>query len=318
MSQETLANAEGVDFALVAYREEGVWQVRELDEAKAGSDLDGFARSCAASPVTPARSAWCPSTRTSSCWSGCSAPRPGILLSDVTAATDWPIARSVVDQLELPLPDDEEEQEPAGDLDIVADLGLGAMDMGALLDDVDLYPDEMLGDIAAKLGFGALYDDAVGVRPVTSSMTPGSGPRPWGGPRRGACGAGHVRRTHRGGGARRGRRRRRPGPQPAGGGRRPHRARRGGRAPRGGGRRGEWRLGGCTLVVTLEPCTMCAGAVVLSRVDRLVFAAFDEKAGAVGSLWDVVRDRRLNHRPEVVSGVRADESTDLLRTFFAR
>jgi len=80
---------------------------------------------------------------------------------------------------------------------------------------------------------------------------------------------------------------------------------------------GEWRLSGCTLVVTLEPCTMCAGATVLSRVDRLVFAAFDDKAGAVGSLWDVVRDRRLNHRPEVVSGVLAEESTDLLRGFFA-
>ena len=80
---------------------------------------------------------------------------------------------------------------------------------------------------------------------------------------------------------------------------------------------GEWRLSGCTLVVTLEPCTMCAGATVLSRVDRLVFAAFDDKAGAVGSLWDVVRDRRLNHRPEVVSGVLDEESTDLLRGFFA-
>lgn len=82
--------------------------------------------------------------------------------------------------------------------------------------------------------------------------------------------------------------------------------------------RGEWRLGGCTLVVTLEPCTMCAGAVVLSRVDRLVFAAYDAKAGAVGSLWDVVRDRRLNHRPEVVGGVLAEESTALLDAFFAR
>lgn len=81
--------------------------------------------------------------------------------------------------------------------------------------------------------------------------------------------------------------------------------------------RGEWRLTGCTLVVTLEPCTMCAGAVVLSRVDRLVFGAFDDKAGAVGSLWDVVRDRRLNHRPEVISGVLAEESTALLVDFFA-
>jgi tRNA(adenine34) deaminase len=80
---------------------------------------------------------------------------------------------------------------------------------------------------------------------------------------------------------------------------------------------GEWRLSGCTLVVTLEPCTMCAGAAVLSRVDRVVFGAFDDKAGAVGSLWDVVRDRRLNHRPEVVTGVLAEESAALLAEFFA-
>jgi tRNA(adenine34) deaminase len=80
---------------------------------------------------------------------------------------------------------------------------------------------------------------------------------------------------------------------------------------------GAWRLTGCTLVVTLEPCTMCAGAIVLSRLDRLVFAAYDEKAGAVGSLWDVVRDRRLNHRPEVVTGLLADESRSLLDDFFA-
>jgi tRNA(adenine34) deaminase len=81
--------------------------------------------------------------------------------------------------------------------------------------------------------------------------------------------------------------------------------------------RGEWRLSGCTLVVTLEPCTMCAGALVLARVDRLVFGAYDDKAGAVGSLWDVVRDRRLNHRPEVIGGVLAEESTALLDEFFA-
>jgi tRNA(adenine34) deaminase len=81
--------------------------------------------------------------------------------------------------------------------------------------------------------------------------------------------------------------------------------------------RGQWRLSGCTLVVTLEPCTMCAGAAVLSRVDRIVFGAYDEKAGAVASLWDVVRDRRLNHRPEVVGGVLADESTAQLDAFFA-
>jgi tRNA(adenine34) deaminase len=79
---------------------------------------------------------------------------------------------------------------------------------------------------------------------------------------------------------------------------------------------GTWRLDGCSLVVTLEPCTMCAGALVLARVGRLVYGAADPKAGAVGSLWDVVRDRRLNHRPEVVPGVLEGESGELLRTFF--
>jgi len=79
---------------------------------------------------------------------------------------------------------------------------------------------------------------------------------------------------------------------------------------------GRWRLEDCTLVVTLEPCTMCAGALGLARVRRLVFGAYDEKAGAVGSLWDVVRDRRLNHRPEVLAGVLADECGALLREFF--
>ncbi|MCV2491086.1 nucleoside deaminase [Geodermatophilus sp. YIM 151500] len=77
-----------------------------------------------------------------------------------------------------------------------------------------------------------------------------------------------------------------------------------------------WRLTGATLVVTLEPCTMCAGAAVLARVARIVYAADDPKAGAAGSLWDVVRDRRLNHRPEVTGGVRAEESAALLRAFF--
>lgn len=82
-------------------------------------------------------------------------------------------------------------------------------------------------------------------------------------------------------------------------------------------RRGGWRLSGCTLVASLEPCPMCAGAVVLSRVDRLVFAAYDEKAGAAGSVWDLVRDRRLNHRPEVVAGVLEADSAALIGEFFA-
>jgi tRNA(adenine34) deaminase len=79
---------------------------------------------------------------------------------------------------------------------------------------------------------------------------------------------------------------------------------------------GSWRLTGLTLVVTLEPCTMCAGAVTAARLGRLVYGAEDPKAGAVGSLWDVVRDRRLSHRPEVIGGVLAAECGALLRDFF--
>ncbi|SFD86707.1 tRNA(adenine34) deaminase [Actinopolyspora alba] len=77
-----------------------------------------------------------------------------------------------------------------------------------------------------------------------------------------------------------------------------------------------WRLGGCTLAVTVEPCTMCAGALVLSRISRLVFGSWEPRTGAVGSLWDVVRDDRLNHRPEVVGGVLDRECAALLAEFF--
>jgi len=80
---------------------------------------------------------------------------------------------------------------------------------------------------------------------------------------------------------------------------------------------GTWRLTGLTLVVTLEPCTMCAGAVTVARLARVVYGAEDPKGGAVGSLWDVLRDTRLNHRPEVIGGVLAAECGDLLRDFFA-
>jgi tRNA(adenine34) deaminase len=80
---------------------------------------------------------------------------------------------------------------------------------------------------------------------------------------------------------------------------------------------GRWRLTDLTLVVTLEPCTMCAGAVTAARLGRLVYGAEDPKAGAVGSLWDVVRDRRLNYHPEVIGGVLAGECGEMLREFFA-
>jgi tRNA(adenine34) deaminase len=79
---------------------------------------------------------------------------------------------------------------------------------------------------------------------------------------------------------------------------------------------GDWRLDGCTLVVTLEPCAMCAGAIAQSRIPKLVFGAWDEKAGAVGSQWDLLRDPRQLHKPEVIAGVMADECAALLAEFF--
>jgi tRNA(adenine34) deaminase len=82
------------------------------------------------------------------------------------------------------------------------------------------------------------------------------------------------------------------------------------------GVRGEWRLEGCTVAVTVEPCTMCAGALGLARVKRVVFGAWEPKTGAAGSLWDVLRDRRQNHRPEVVGGVLEAECAALLEAFF--
>ena len=78
-----------------------------------------------------------------------------------------------------------------------------------------------------------------------------------------------------------------------------------------------WRLDDCTLYVTLEPCTMCAGAIVNSRIKRVVYGADEPKTGAAGSLWDVMRDRRLNHQVEIIRGVLADESAQLLQEFFA-
>jgi tRNA(adenine34) deaminase len=79
---------------------------------------------------------------------------------------------------------------------------------------------------------------------------------------------------------------------------------------------GSWRLDDCTLVVTLEPCLMCAGAILAARIPRIVIGAWDEKAGATGSQWDVVRDARIGSRVEVISGVRAEESAALLQSFF--
>ncbi len=161
MSDGSDADAEGVDFVVVAYREEGVWQVGRLaDEAAVdvqtlAAELRRWPGDGGALGLVSVDEDFCLLVRALGA-------RTLVLLSDVTAANDWPVARSALDFLDLPLPDDDD-QEPAGDLGIVSDLGLGAMDMGALLDDYDLYPDEVLGDIAGRLGFGRAFEEAVGV-----------------------------------------------------------------------------------------------------------------------------------------------------------
>ncbi len=153
---------EGVDFALVAYREENVWHLEDVDEELL-HDLDSFAGQLRRYPGDFGSLGLASIDEDFFVLVRVAGDRTRVLLSDVTAATEWPLARSAVEALELPVPDDDDEQAPAGDLGIVADLGMAAMDMGALLDDYELYPDEMLGDIAGRLGFGSLYDQVVGV-----------------------------------------------------------------------------------------------------------------------------------------------------------
>lgn len=162
MTQDFEANAEGVDFALAVYREEGVWQLQEIPRERI-ADIDSLAAELRRYPGDNGSLGLVSVDEDFFLLVRVQGARVRVLLSDITAATDWPIARSAVDFLELPIPEDDDEQVPAGDLGLVADLGMGAMDMGALLDDFELYPDEMLGDIAGRLGFGNLYDEVVGV-----------------------------------------------------------------------------------------------------------------------------------------------------------
>lgn len=162
MSDQSEEFAEGIDFAVVAYREEGVWQVEELGTEHI-EDIDTCATELRRYPGDGGSLGMVSVDEDFFILVKVTGATTKVLLSDVTAATDWPIARSVVEFLEIPLPDDEDDPEPAGDPGLLADLGLSAMDMGALLDDMELYPDEMLGDIASKLGFGKKFDETVGV-----------------------------------------------------------------------------------------------------------------------------------------------------------
>ena len=153
---------EGVDFALAVYREEGVWQVQELAHDLLG-DVDTLAHALRRFPGDGGAVGLIGIDEDFFVVVRVVGASVSVLLSDVTAADEWELAASVVEFLGLPMPEEEDEPEPAGDLGILSDGGMSAMDMGVLLDDVDLYPDEMLSDVARKLGFGELFDDAIGL-----------------------------------------------------------------------------------------------------------------------------------------------------------
>jgi putative tRNA adenosine deaminase-associated protein len=153
---------DGIDFAVAAYREEGVWQVQEIADTVL-IDIETLAHALRRLPGDGGAVGMIAIDEDFFVLVRVAGPQTRVLLSDVTAADEWELARSAVEHLRLPFPEEEDEQVPAGDLDIVGDLGMHAMDMGVLLDDVDLYPDEMLSDIARRLGFGPQFDDAVGL-----------------------------------------------------------------------------------------------------------------------------------------------------------
>jgi putative tRNA adenosine deaminase-associated protein len=157
-----IEQTDGIDFAVAAYREEGVWEVVELvhdvlaDVERLAHALRRFPGDGGALGLVAVDEDFFVLVRVTG-------PTLRILLSDITAADEWELARSAVEVLGLPEPEDDDEQAPAGDLDLLGDLGMTAMDMAVLLDDLDLYPDEMLSDVARRLGFGSQFDEAVGL-----------------------------------------------------------------------------------------------------------------------------------------------------------
>ena len=153
---------DAVDFALAAYREEGVWQVQELVHEML-TDLDTLAHALRRFPGDGGAVGMVAIDEDFFIVVRVAGASTRVLLSDITAADEWELARSVVDFLALPDVEEEDDQVPAGDLDLLGDLGMHAMDLAVLIDDFDLYPDEMLSEVARRLGFGRLFDDAVGL-----------------------------------------------------------------------------------------------------------------------------------------------------------
>lgn len=153
---------DGVDFALAAYREEGVWQLQELAHDVL-TDVDTLAHALRRFPGDGGALGMVAIDEDFFLVVRVAGASTRVLLSDITAADEWELAVSALDHLGLPPPEDEDAQLPAGDLDLLGDLGMPAMDMGVLLDDFELYPDEMLSEVARRLGFGALFDEHVGL-----------------------------------------------------------------------------------------------------------------------------------------------------------
>ncbi|WP_341926515.1 tRNA adenosine deaminase-associated protein [Nocardioides psychrotolerans] len=153
---------EGIDYALAAYREEGVWQVQEMVHDHL-VDVDSLAHALRRFPGDGGAVGLVAIDEDFFLIVRVAGASTRVLLSDITAADEWELAGSAVDFLHLPMPEEDDEPAPAGDLDLLGDLGLNAMDLAILLDDEDLYPDDALSDIAGSLGFGEQFDDAVGL-----------------------------------------------------------------------------------------------------------------------------------------------------------
>lgn len=156
---------DAVDFAVAAYREDGEWTVQELaldhleDVPTLVHALRRLPGDAGALGLVAVDEDWFLLLRVTGA-------QARVLLSDITAADDWDLAASALDVLGLPEPEDDEEQVPAGDLELLEDLGMNAMDLSLLIEDVDLYPDELISDVARRLGFGALFDDVIGLAPA--------------------------------------------------------------------------------------------------------------------------------------------------------
>jgi len=150
-----------VDVAVVAYREDGVWQATRLP-AEVSADVDDLVRALRPYPSECGVLGMVAVDEDFFVLVRVTGPQSRLLLSDVTAADEWPLASSVADALDLPDPEEDDDPQPAGDMEILADLGVTAIDLAVMLDDPDAYPDEVLGDIAERLGFGDAYEALVG------------------------------------------------------------------------------------------------------------------------------------------------------------